>query len=232
MSELYLPTLRELPDEMLPRNRMVYAGPGALTTAELLSLILGSGRPGCNAIRLAEALLVHFGGLHNIARASDAELQQIAGIGPAKAAKVRSAFEIGRRLLSTCPTERVQVRSPADVANMVMLEMGLLEQEHLRTVLLDTKNVVLRVVNVYAGNLNTAVVRIGEVFREAIRSNCAGIIVVHNHPSGDPTPSLEDVRVTEQLVEAGKLINIDVLDHLIIGRNRYVSLKERGLGFR
>jgi DNA repair protein RadC len=232
MSEPYIPTLRELPVELLPRNRMFYAGPGALTTSELLSLILGSGRPGCNAIRLAETLLVHFGGLRGIALASDAELQQIAGIGPAKAAKVRSAFEIGRRLLSTAPTEKVQVRSPADVANLVMLEMGLLEQEHLRTVLLDTKNVVQRVVNVYAGNLNTAVVRIGEVFREAIRSNCAGIIIVHNHPSGDPTPSPEDVRVTEQLVEAGKLVDIEVLDHLVIGHNRYVSLKERGLGFR
>jgi DNA repair protein RadC len=232
MSEPYIPTLRELPDELLPRNRMFYAGPGALTTSELLSLILGSGRPGCNAIRLAETLLVHFSGLHGIARASDAELQQIAGIGPAKAAKVRAALELGRRLLSTSPTERVQVRSPADVANLVMLEMGLLEQEHLRTLLLDTKNVVLRVVNVYAGNLNTAVVRVGEVFREAVRSNCAGIIIVHNHPSGDPTPSPEDVRVTEQIIEAGKLIDIEVLDHLVIGHNRYVSLKERGLAFR
>ena len=132
--------------------------------------------------------------------------------------------------MATAPHERPQVRSPADVANLLMLEMGLLEQEHLRAVLLDTKNVVLRVANVYAGNLNTAVVRVGEVFREAIRANCASIIVVHNHPSGDPTPSPEDVRVTEQLVEAGRLLDIDVLDHLVIGRNRYVSLKERGSG--
>jgi DNA repair protein RadC len=113
-----------------------------------------------------------------------------------------------------------------------MLEMGLLEQEHLRTVLLDTKNHVMRVANVYTGSLNTAVVRVGEVFREAIRANCASIIVVHNHPSGDPTPSPEDVQVTEMMVEAGKLLDIEVLDHLVIGRNRYVSLKERGLGFR
>lgn len=232
MSQPYIPTLRELPDELLPRNRLYYAGPGALSTSELLSLILGSGRPGCNALRLAETLLVHFGGLHGIARASDAELQRVAGIGPAKAAQVRSALELGRRLLATPPTEKLQVRSPADVANLLMLEMGLLEQEHICTVLLDTRNVVQRVVTVYVGNLNTAVMRVGEIFREAIRSNCASIIIVHNHPSGDPTPSPEDVRVTEQLVEVGRLMDIEVLDHLVIGHNRYVSLKERGLGFR
>ncbi len=113
-----------------------------------------------------------------------------------------------------------------------MLEVSLLEQEQMRAVLLDTKNNVLRVATVYTGSLNTAVVRIGEVFREAIRANCASIIVVHNHPSGDPTPSPEDVRVTEMLVEAGKLLDIAVLDHIVIGRNRYVSLKERGLGFK
>jgi DNA repair protein RadC len=138
---------------------------------------------------------------------------------------------LGRRLLVAQPQDRMQVRSPADIANLLMLEMGLLEQEHLRTVLLDTKNYVLRVSTVYTGSLNTAVVRVGEVFREAIRVNCASIIVVHNHPSGDPTPSPEDVRVTEMLVDAGKLLDIAVLDHVVIGRNRYVSLKERGLGF-
>jgi DNA repair protein RadC len=109
--------------------------------------------------------------------------------------------------------------------------MGLLEQEHLRTVLLDTKNNVIRVVNVYSGSLNSAVVRVGEVFREAIRANCASIIVAHNHPSGDPTPSAEDVQVTRALSQAGKLLDIDVLDHIVISQNRYVSLKERGLGF-
>jgi DNA repair protein RadC len=181
---------------------------------------------------MAERLLSQFGGLAGLAQASHDELCQVHGIGEAKATQIKAALELGRRLLATAPHERPQVRSPADVANLLMLEMSLLEQEHLRAVLLDTKNVVIRVINVYAGNLNTAVVRVGEVFREAIRANCASIIVVHNHPSGDPTPSPEDVRVTEQLVEAGRLLDIDVLDHLVIGRNRYVSLKERGLGFR
>ncbi len=150
-------------------------------------------------------------------------------MGEAKATQLKAALELGRRLAVVSPQSRPQVRSPADVANLLMLEMSLLEQEHLRAILLDTKNNLLRVATVYTGSLNTAVVRVGEVFREAIRANCASIIVVHNHPSGDPTPSPEDVRVTEMLVvEAGKLLDVAVLDHVVIGRNRYVSLKERG----
>jgi len=228
----YVPMIRDLPVDLRPRERMIYAGAGALSTAELLAIILRMGGRGENVIRMAERLLSQFGGLAGLAQASHDELCQVHGIGEAKATQIKAALELGRRLLATAPHERPQVRSPADVANLLMLEMSLLEQEHLRAVLLDTKNVVIRVINVYAGNLNTAVVRVGEVFREAIRANCASIIVVHNHPSGDPTPSPEDVRVTEQLVEAGRLLDIDVLDHLVIGRNRYVSLKERGLGFR
>jgi len=123
------------------------------------------------------------------------------------------------------------VKSPSDVANLLMLEMGFLEQEHLRVVLLDTKNHVLGMPTIYVGSLNTSVMRIGELFREAVRANSAALIVVHNHPSGDPTPSPEDVSITRQIVEAGKLLDVDVLDHLVIGQQRYVSLKERGLGF-
>ena len=228
----YTPMIRDLPVDLRPRERIIYTGAGSLSNAELVAIILRMGGRGENVIRMAERLLSQFGGLPGLAQASFDELCHVHGIGTAKAAQIKAALELGRRLLATAPHERPQVRSPADVANLLMLEMGLLEQEHLRAVLLDTKNVVLRVANVYAGNLNTAVVRVGEVFREAIRANCASIIVVHNHPSGYPTPSPEDVRVTEQLVEAGRLLDIEVLDHLVIGRNRYVSLKERGLGFR
>ena len=231
-SPTYTPMIRDLPVDLRPRERMLYAGASALHDAELLAIILRVGVQGQSAVRLGEQLLVDFGGLAGIAQASFEELCAKRGIGESKAAQLKAALELGRRLVAVSPQSRPQVRSPADVANLLMLEMSLLEQEHLRAVLLDTKNVVIRVVNVYTGNLNTAVVRVGEVFREAIRANCASIIVVHNHPSGDPTPSPEDVRVTEQLVEAGRLLDIDVLDHLVIGRNRYVSLKERGLGFR
>ena len=228
----YSPLIRDLPMDMRPRERMLYAGSSALNTAELLAIILRVGGRGESAIRMAERLLAQFGGITGLAQANFDELCRAHGIGEAKATQIKAALELGRRLLAASPQERPQVRSPADVANLLMMEMGLLEQEHLRAVLLDTKNYVVRVAGVYTGSLNTAVVRVGEVFREAIRANCASIIVVHNHPSGDPTPSPEDVRVTEMLVDAGKLLDIAVLDHLVIGRNRYVSLKERGLGFR
>jgi DNA repair protein RadC len=153
------------------------------------------------------------------------------GVGIAKAAQIKAALELGKRLMVASPEERPQVKSPADVANLLMLEMGFLDQEHLRVVLLDTKNRVLGMPTIYIGSLNTSVLRVAELFREPIKANCAAVIIVHNHPSGDPTPSPEDVRITQQIVEAGKLLDVEVLDHLVIGQQRYVSLKERGLGF-
>lgn len=228
----YTPMIRDLPVDLRPRERLAYAGASALNTAELLAIILRVGGRGENVIRMAERLLTQFGGLPGLAQAGFDELCNQHGMGEAKATQIKAALELGRRLLVAAPQERLQVRSPGDVANLLMAEMGLLEQEHLRTVLLDTKNHVQRVSTVYVGSLNAAVVRVGEVFREAIRANSAAIIVVHNHPSGDPTPSPEDVRVTEMIVQAGHLLDIEVLDHLVIGHNRYVSLKERGLGFK
>lgn len=228
----YTPMLRDLPADLRPRERMMMAGPGALSNAELLAILLRVGAEGESVIHVAENLLARFGGLPGIAQANFEELCSIKGVGPAKATQVKAALEIGRRLLLALPQDRLQIRSPADVADLLMLEMSLLDQEHMRAVLLDTKNNVQRVAQIYAGSLNTAVVRVGEVFREAIRANSASVIIVHNHPSGDPTPSPEDVRVTEMLVEAGKLLDIAVLDHVIIGRSRFVSMKERGLGFR
>jgi DNA repair protein RadC len=123
------------------------------------------------------------------------------------------------------------VTTPADAANLLMSEMTFLEQEHLRVVLLDTRNRVLATPTIYVGSLNTSVIRIGELFRQAIRNNAAALIVAHNHPSGDPAPSPEDIHVTRKLVEAGKLLDIEILDHIVIGRQKFVSLKERGLGF-
>ncbi len=230
-SAAYTPTIKELPESLRPRERLEYAGANALSTAELLAIILRTGNPGENVIRMAERLLIDFNGLPGLSQASFEQLSTAHGLGPAKITQIKAALELGRRLLLAGPQERMQIRSPADVANVLMLEMGLLEREQMRTVLLDTKNRVQRIVTIYAGSLNTAVIRIGEVFQEAIRANSAAVIVVHNHPSGDPTPSPEDVRVTQKIVQAGELLNVDVLDHLIIGRNRYVSMKERGLGF-
>ncbi len=228
----YRPMIRDLPQAERPRERLVHYGAGALSTAELLAIVLRVGTGGESAVHLAERLLASFEGLPGLAQATVDELCQARGLGEAKATQLKAALELGRRLLVAAPHDRPQVRSPADAANLLMAEMSLLAQEHLRTVLLDTRNRVLRTHTVYIGSLNTASVRVGEVFREAIRANCAALIVVHNHPSGDPTPSPEDVQVTRLIVEAGALLQIDVLDHLIIGRQRFVSLKERGLGFK
>ncbi len=227
----YHPTIKDMPVGERPRERLQHYGAGALSTAELIAILLRSGVAGESVLHLAERLLARYGGLTGLAQASFAELCQEKGIGPAKVTQIKAALELGRRLLVASPQERPQVRSPADAANLLMLEMSLLAQEQMRVILLDSKNRVLAIPTVYQGSLNTSLIRVGELFREAIRQNCAAIIVVHNHPSGDPTPSPEDVLVTKQIVEAGKLLDIEVLDHLIIGQQRYVSLKERGLGF-
>jgi DNA repair protein RadC len=156
----------------------------------------------------------------------------VKGIGQAKAAQLLAAVEIGRRIAISTPDERPTISSPADAANLLMYQLAPLEQEYLYVILLDTRNRLIgRPFEVYHGSLNTSLIRIGEVFREAVKANAAGLIVVHNHPSGDPAPSPEDVAVTRALVEAGKLLDVEVLDHLVIGRQRFVSLKERGLGF-
>jgi DNA repair protein RadC len=227
----YYPTIKELPEGDRPRERLEHYGAGALSTAELLAIILRVGTKDENVIRMSQRLLTSYGGLVGLAQAPFSELCEFKGLGPAKATQLKAAFELGRRLLVAAPHERPVVKSPADAANLVLMEMAALEQEHLRTIILDTKNHVLKIHTVYIGSLNAAVVRVGELFREAVRLNSAALIVAHNHPSGDPTPSPEDVQVTRQIVEAGKLLSIDVLDHLVIGQARWVSLKERGLGF-
>jgi DNA repair protein RadC len=229
--DTYSPTIREMPSSERPRERLLRYGAQALSTSELLAIILRTGTPNENVLRLSQRLLVRFGGLAGLARASATELIAEKALGPAKAAQLKASLELGRRLLVERPEERPQVRSPADAANLVMSEMSMLEQEHLVVLLLDTKNRVLTQSTVYKGSLNTSLIRVGELFREAIRANCASLIVIHNHPSGDPTPSPEDVAITRQIVQAGKLLDIEVLDHLIIGLQRFVSLKERGLGF-
>ncbi len=227
----YRPTIHDMPQGERPRERLIHYGARSLSTAELLAIILRVGTGGENVVRMAERLLARFEGLPGLAQATIPELCEVKGLGEAKATQIKAALEMGRRLLVAAPHERPIVNAPGDAANLLMAEMAFLPQEHLRTVLLDTRNQVLKIPTIYVGSLNTAQVRVGEIFREAIRANAAAMIVVHNHPSGDPTPSPEDVRVTRMIVDAGKLLSIDVLDHLVIGQQRYVSLKERGLGF-
>lgn len=226
----YHPRLKDLPATERPRERLRDYGPQALSNTELLAILLGTGTRDQRVLSLATRLLAARGGLSGLARASLAELQAEKGIGPAKACNLRAALELGRRLSIAQPDERPFVSSPQDVLNLLGAEMSLLEQEQIRVVLLDTRNRVIAVPTVYAGSVNTSLVRIGELFREGVRQNAVAVVVVHNHPSGDPTPSQEDVAVTRAIVAAGKLLNIDVLDHIVLGGGRCVSMKERRLG--
>lgn len=224
-------TIQDFPLGERPRERLQYYGASALSNAELLAILLRVGRPGENVVELSTRLLIEFNGLAGLAKAGFGDLARIKGIGTAKTAQLKAALELGRRLLLSSPDARPQITSPTDAANLLMLEMGCLEQENLRTILLDTKNRVLDSPTVYVGNVNASIIRVSEIFRDAIRTNATAMIVAHNHPSGDPTPSPEDVQVTRSIVEAGNLLGIELLDHLIIGHQRFVSLRERGLGF-
>jgi len=227
------PTYRitDLKDEERPRERLQKLGPQALSNAELIAILLRVGVPGENAVQVGQRLLQKFGGVGGLHRAPFNELCRQHGVAEAKAAQIKAAIELGRRLTLESPEERPAINSPADAAALVQYEMSALEQEHLRTLLLDRRNRVLEVVEVYRGSVNSSQVRVGEVFKEAVRKNASAIVIVHNHPSGDPTPSPDDVAVTRAIVQAGKLLDVDVLDHLVIGQGRWVSLKERGLGF-
>ena len=223
--------IMDLDEDERPRERLARLGAQALSSAELLAILLRVGRRGENAVQMGQRVLQTFGGLGGLHRATYAEVEQIQGLGEAKATAIKAAIELGRRLSLEAPDERPNIGSPADAAGLVQYEMQALEKEHLRVILLDTRNNVMEIVEIYRGSLNASVVRVGEVFTPAVRRNAASILVVHNHPSGDPTPSPEDITLTRALVQAGKILNIEVLDHLVIGYGKYVSLKERGLGF-
>jgi len=214
-----------------PRERLSGLGAEVLSNAELIAILLGSGVKGQNVIDMAQAILLKFGGLSGLHKTAYDELCNVNGIGPAKAAQLKAAIELGRRLTVASPEEKAVVRSPEDAARLVMYEMGALEVEHLKVMLLDTRSKLIRIVQVYVGSLNASLIRVGEIFKEAVRANAASLIVVHNHPSGDPSPSPEDIAVTHEIVSAGQLLDVEVLDHLIIGKNRFVSLKSKGLGF-
>jgi DNA repair protein RadC len=227
----YHATVRELPNEERPRERLERYGAAALTNPELLAIILRVGIQGENVIELSSRLLRKYGGLGGLLGAELDVLRAERGLGAAKAITLKAALEVGRRLTLLDSTERPQILGPGDVATLLALDLGYQSQEQLRVLCLDTKNHVVSQHTVYQGTVNSSVVRAAEVFRPAVSRNCPGIIVVHNHPSGDPTPSPEDIRTTEQLRRAGEALEIELLDHIILGQQRYVSLKERGLGF-
>jgi len=231
--ELEKPTYRimDLEQSERPRERLARLGPQALSNAELIGILLRVGVEGENAVQVGQRLLNKYGGIRGLHRVDLSELTGEHGIGEAKASALKAAIELGRRLTLEAPEERPSISSPADAAGLVQYEMQALEKEHLRVILLDTRNHVLHIEDAFQGSVNSSVVRVAEVFTPAIRRNATSVIIVHNHPSGDPSPSPEDIAITRRMVEAGKLMEISVLDHLIIGHGRYISMKEKGLGF-
>ena len=214
-----------------PRERLAKLGPQALSDAELLSILLRVGVQGENAIQVGQRLLSDFNGLTGLQKATYTEIKAQHGIGEAKAAVIKAAIDLGRRLASQSTKDRPVIHSPEDAADLVQYEMSALDQEQLRVITLNTRNHVLAVKTIYQGSLNSSQVRVGELFRPAIRENAAAIIIIHNHPSGDPSPSPDDIAITKAIISAGKLLDIQVLDHLIIGQGRFISLNRRGLGF-
>ena len=217
--------------DVMPREKLEREGVEALLDYELIAILLRTGTANEGVLRLSRRLLDEYGGFIGLQRRDYAEFLEMGGLGPAKAAALKAALEIGRRVARMPIEDRPGIASPEDVVNLIGYEMAALEQEQLRVVLVDTRNRIIRSVMVYQGSVNEASVRIAELFREAVRSNAVGIILVHNHPSGDPTPSSADVALTIEVVAAGKMLDIKVLDHLIIGQGRHVSLKRLGLGF-
>lgn len=220
--------IKDVPKDDRPRERMLKVGANHLSNQELLAILLGSGTKDESVMSLSNRVLMHFEGLGLMHDAAIEELTAIKGIGTAKGVLILSAIELGKRMNQYKPNERYVIRSPKDGADYVMEEMRNLNQEHFVVLFLNTKNQIIQRQTIFIGSLNASIVHPREVFREAVKRSAASIIVVHNHPSGDPSPSQEDIHVTRRLLESGKLIGIDVLDHLIIGDRKFVSLKEKG----
>jgi DNA repair protein RadC len=220
--------IRDYPEEERPRERLVKEGPETLSNQELLAIILRTGTKQESVLQLSYRIIQYFEGLRLLKDASIEELTSINGVGTAKAVQLIAAMELGRRVSRLQLEERYTIRSPEDGANYVMEDMRFLSQEHFVCLYLNTKNQVLHRQTVFVGSLNASIVHPREVFREAFRRSAASLICFHNHPSGDPTPSREDIEVTKRLAECGKMLGIDMLDHIIIGDQKFISLKEKG----
>lgn len=225
----YSPTIMELPPDDRPRERLYACGAGALTTAELIGILIRVGTHERSAVSLGEHLLAHFGSIKEIAGAPVERLSEVKGIGRAKAAEIKAAIELGNRLALYGEDTRPMANNPRDIANLIMPDLRYLKKETLKSLLLDTKNRVIAIKTVSVGDLTSSIAHPREIFKDAVVASAASIIMAHNHPSGDPTPSQQDIEITRRLIDTGKIIGIDVLDHLVIGDGKYVSLKERGL---
>ncbi|MGO4546200.1 DNA repair protein RadC [Paenibacillus sp. 2TAB23] len=220
--------LRDVPHEERPRERMMKYGAEALSHTELLAILLRTGTQRQSAVHLAGTILKQCGSLRNLMDMSMEEMTSIRGIGPAKAIQLRAGMELGKRISRSQMGEAIIVRNPKDAADYVMEDLRYLKKEHFVCLFLNTKNHIIGRETLSVGTLNASLVHPREVFRAAISRSSASIICIHNHPSGDPTPSPEDIALTRRLAEAGQLVGIEVLDHLVIGDGRFVSLKEQG----
>ncbi|WP_223154988.1 RadC family protein [Alkalibacillus aidingensis] len=220
--------IRDVPKDERPRERLIQSGPRALSNQELIAILIGSGTKGNSALSLATRVLKHFEGLSLLRDATITELKMINGIGTAKAVQLLAGIELGKRIQSYKLSDQYTIRSPEDGANFLMEDMRGLKQEHFVCLYLDTKNRIIHRQTIFIGSLNSSIVHPREVYKEAIKRSAASIICAHNHPSGDPSPSNEDIHVTRRLVESGKMIGIELLDHLVIGDHKYISLKEKG----
>lgn len=225
----YLTAVREIPEEERPRERLARVGPEALSDGELLAILFRTGTRSMGAVALGNHMVAEFGGLRRLAHASLEELQQVKGLGRVKAVEIKAALELGKRLAAYRHPGRTRIRGAQDVAAMLMLELKDYEDERFKCLLLNTKNEVLKAVDVSRGGLDGTLAVPRDVFRMAVREAANAVIVCHNHPSGDPEPSRDDIALTKRLVEAGTVLGIRVLDHIVFGDGRVVSLAERGL---
>ena len=221
--------IEAIPAEDRPRERLLRLGVRALSGAELLAVLIGTGAHGASALDIATRLIQQFGSLRAVADAEPVVLERVAGVGSAKALRMKAAAEFGRRIVSHSAEPMPAVRTPEDVARLVMDEMRTLDREHFRVILLNSKNRVLSVETISVGTLNASIVHPREGLKPAIMKSAAAIILVHNHPTGVPTPSQEDIAITKRFVKAGEIVGIDVLDHIIIGNGQFQSLKELGV---
>ncbi|MCX7903548.1 MAG: DNA repair protein RadC [Caloramator sp.] len=220
--------IKDIPHDERPRERLIKFGPESLSNAELLAILLRTGTKEYSAINLAQSIISK-NGLDFLSNCTIEELSSIKGVGLAKAAQIKAAIELGKRLRGLRNSNKIKITSPRDVFNLIGEDMRYLKKEFLRIILLNTKNIVIDIKDISIGSLNSSIVHPREVFNEAIRKSSSSIIICHNHPSGDPEPSMEDINITKRLYEVGKLIGIELLDHIIIGDGCYISLKEKNL---
>lgn len=227
--ESYGTKIKDIPESDRPRERLIKFGAESLSNSELLAILIRTGIKNESAVAVANRILRNDRGLNFLAECNIQELSCIKGIGDAKAAQIKAAIEIAKRIRNFRSDQKYKITAPSDAAELVMEDMRYLKKEHLRVIFLNTKNYVIDVQDLSIGSLNASVVHPREIFKEAIRKSSSSIIICHNHPSGDPAESNEDVNITKRLYEVGKLVGIELLDHVIIGDGSYISLKEKGI---